>query len=90
MLAEYQNKLGLVQELQVREARSQDAFATAQAKNTALGSRAQYLDQSAYASELQDIVNSLNQVEPKTTVYSAAQSLKQAVQNRLAEVAAQS
>lgn len=90
MLAEYQNNLGLIQEQQIREARSQEAFAAAQSKNTRLGSRVNNLDTATYASELQSIVNDLDQVAVGTTVYEPAQQLKQAVQARLQEAAAQS
>jgi len=88
MLAEYQNKLGIVQEQQIREERSQEAFADAQAKNINLSSRAEYLTPSAYAGELQSILNDLDRVQADTTVAESAQVLKQAVQARLKEVAA--
>jgi hypothetical protein len=90
MLAEYQNNLGIVQEQQTREARSQEAFAAAQSKNTRLGEQVGNMDTAAYGSALQSIVNDLEQVAPGTTEYAAAQQLKQAVQSRLREVAAQS
>lgn len=90
ILAEYQNKLGVVQEQETREVRSQQAFATAQQKNTDLGSRVGNLDRATYASILQSIVNDLNQVESGTTVYDSAQQLKAAVQSRLQDAAAQS
>ncbi|MEM1279640.1 MAG: hypothetical protein AAGG53_06335, partial [Cyanobacteria bacterium P01_H01_bin.152] len=88
LLAEYQNKLGVVQEQQIREERSQQAFTTAQDKNIDLGSRVRYIDRAEYASALQSIINDLNQVNSGTTVYESAQQLKQAVQNRLEEAAA--
>lgn len=87
MLAEYQNKLGVVQEEISREQRSQQAFAAAQEKNLDLGSRVQTLDTAQYASALQSIVNDLNKVEPGTTAHEPAQQLLSAVQARLQEVA---
>ncbi|MEM6836335.1 MAG: hypothetical protein AAF609_05720 [Cyanobacteria bacterium P01_C01_bin.120] len=88
MLAEYQNKWGVVQAQQAREERSQQAFSTAQDKNIDLGSRVRYIDRAEYASALQSIINDLNLVASGTTVYEPAQQLRQAVQDRLEEAAA--
>ncbi len=79
-----------MQEQQAREERSQRAFASAQAQNTNLGGRVKGMNTAVYGSALQSIINDLDQVEPRTTVYDAAQQLRQAVQSRLKEVAAQS
>ncbi|MGD1940131.1 MAG: hypothetical protein ACFB0G_02355, partial [Leptolyngbyaceae cyanobacterium] len=87
-LADYQNKLGYVEEQQISEQRSQQALDAALAKNTDLGKRVSSLDQAAYASELQSIVNDLNKVAAGTTAYEPAQQLLRAVQARLQEVAA--
>jgi hypothetical protein len=89
LLAEYQNKLGYVQEQQSREARAQQAFDSAQTKNIALGSRVNRLEPPQYVSELQSILQDLNAVEAGTTPYDAAQQLKQAVNARLQEADAQ-
>lgn len=88
MLAEYQNKLGIVKEQQIREEQSQQAYTAALAKNADLSRRVEFLTPSAYAGELQSIMNDLNQVQASTTVYDSAQQLKQAVQARLQEAAA--
>lgn len=89
MLAEYQNKLGYVQEQQIREQRSQDAFESAQLRNTALVGKVTRLNTDQYTSELQSIAHDLNKVQTGTTVYEPAQQLMQAVQARLQEAAAQ-
>ncbi|HEY9890012.1 MAG TPA: hypothetical protein V6D02_16520, partial [Candidatus Obscuribacterales bacterium] len=88
-LAEYQNKLGHVLEQQANEEQSEQALAAALEKNAALGGRVEYLSTAAYASELQSIVNDLNRVVEGTTDYAEAQTLLQAVQARLQEVASQ-
>ncbi|MEM7648905.1 MAG: hypothetical protein AAF283_06985, partial [Cyanobacteria bacterium P01_A01_bin.70] len=87
-LADYQNKLGYVEEQQISERRSRQALDSALAKNTDLGKRLNNLDQASYASELQSIVNELNKVAAGTTAYEPAQQLLRAVQDRLREVAA--
>lgn len=88
MLAEYQNKLGIVKEQKTKEERSRDAFELAQSRNAQLTGRVSGLDSMGYASELQAILIDLQKVDPGTTVYEPAQQLQQAVQQRLKEAAA--
>ncbi|MDB9526661.1 hypothetical protein PN498_11720 [Oscillatoria sp. CS-180] len=88
MLAEYQNKLGVIQEQLVKEQRSRQALESAQQKNIELADRVQNLDAARYAGALQSIVNDLNRVEPGTTAYEPAQQLLAAVQERLRAAAA--
>lgn len=88
MLAEYQNKLGVVEERLSAEQRSRQAFESAQSQAVDLGARVETLDTVRYASALQGIINALNQVQPGTTAHEPAQQLLQAVQARLRETSA--
>lgn len=83
MLAEYQNKLGVVREQQSHEALSQQAFESAQDKNIALGKRVEYLNTNEYISELQSIAQDLDKVLPGTTAYTPAQQMLRAIQTQL-------
>jgi hypothetical protein len=83
MLAEYQNKLGVVKEQQSYEQISQQAFESAQAQNIALGKRVDYLSTNEYISELQSIAQDLSKVQPGTTAYASAQQMLGAVQTQL-------
>ncbi|MGF1459519.1 MAG: hypothetical protein ACFBSG_10885 [Leptolyngbyaceae cyanobacterium] len=85
MIAEYQNKLGVIREQQIKEQRALEAFESAQTKNAYLGETVDSLEVNVYASELQSIANELNKVEPGTTSYGAAQQLLKAVQGQLRE-----
>ncbi len=83
LLAEYQNKLGVVQEKQIQEARSLDALESAQQTNIQLSSQVSDLDINAYNSYLQSMLNDLAKVEPGTTAYESAQQLTKTIQSRL-------
>ena len=88
ILAEYQNKLGVVEARLIQEQRSQAALESAQFKNVSLTARVEQtqLNTAQYASELQSILNDLSKVEEGTTVYESAQQLIQAIQARLQQI----
>ena len=86
MRAVYQQNLGQIKVRSAAETNSVRAFEQAQAQTTALLASANYVTREATSSQLQSIINQLNQVKPGTTVYLEAQADLLSAQNKLAQL----
>ena len=81
--AVYQQNLGQIRIRLAAETVSVRAFEQAQAQTTYLLASSDYATREATISQLQSIINQLNQVKPGTTVYSDAQADLLSAQNKL-------
>jgi hypothetical protein len=83
MLAEYTNKLGVVQGKLAVEKDAVAAWEIAQSRNTALWDRSSEMSSGAYAREVQAILNELKKIEAGTTPYGEAQTLLRSLEAEL-------
>ncbi len=83
MRAAYQQNLGQIRVRLAAETDSVRAFEQAQEQTTSLLASAHYATPEATRSQLQSIINKLNQVKPGTTVYLEAQADLLSAQNKL-------
>lgn len=83
MRAVYQQNLGQIRVRLAAETESVRAFQQAQEQTTLLLANAKYATRESTVSQLQRIINKLNQVKPGTTVYLDAQADLLFAQNKL-------
>ncbi|MGB3295364.1 MAG: hypothetical protein WBB01_20470 [Phormidesmis sp.] len=83
LAAVYQQNLGQIRIRLAAETDSVRAFEQAQAQTTSLLASSTYATREATISQLQSIINQLNQVKPGTTVYLDAQADLRSAQNKL-------
>ena len=81
--AVYQQNLGQIRIRLAAETDSVRAFEQAQTQTTYLLASSDYATREASISQLQSIINQLNQVKPGTTVYSDAQADLLSARNKL-------
>ncbi len=86
MRAIYQQNLGQIRVRLAAETDSVRAFEQAQEQATSLLASAHYATREATTSQLQSIINKLNQVRPGTTVYLDAQADLLSAQNKLSQL----
>jgi hypothetical protein len=87
MLAEYTNKLGIVQGQLEIEQNSIIAWDNAQQRNTALWGRSSDMSPGDYAREVQAIINELEKIESGTTPHEQAQTLLRSLEAELQKAA---
>ena len=86
MRAVYQQNLGQVRVRLTAETASVRAFEQAQGQTTSLLASANYTTRESTRSQLQSIINQLNQVKPGTTVYLDAKADLLYAQNKLSQL----
>jgi hypothetical protein len=86
MRAAYQQNLGQIRVRLAAETDSVRAFEEAQEQTTSLLASANYVTREATSSQLQSIINKLNQVKPGTTVHLDAQADLLSAQNKLSQL----
>jgi hypothetical protein len=86
MRAAYQQNLGQIRVRLAAENDSVRAFEEAQEQTTSLLASANYSTREATSSQLQSIINKLNQVKPGTTVHLDAQADLLSAQNKLSQL----
>lgn len=87
LVAEYTNNLGIIRERLAAEEAAVRALASAKDKTSRM--LAQDLDRMApnqIASQLQDIINDLEQVQPNTTAYPEARTMLQSAESKLKQL----
>jgi hypothetical protein len=83
MLAEYTNKLGVVEGKLVAEEQAVSRWDAAQERNTWLWGRSSEMSPGDYAREVQAILNELKKIEAGTTPHEEAQTLQRSLEAEL-------